>query len=82
MEDSTLVARGMEIMLEDPTIRSIIAFNPRLNTSKHRVKVTTTSDGYRVTIGQPNYAERMFLKLCRKANCNPKQFWIRKRRSK
>lgn len=71
-------------MANDQTIHTVTIFTPRKNTAKRRIRITrigkprrgSTLD-YRVTIGPPNYAEREFLKDCRKAKCHPRQFTLK-----
>jgi hypothetical protein len=59
--------------------RSAVSFTPDL---KDRVKATevkakhrTRSIDIRLTLGPPNYKERQFLKLCKKAKTKPKPVW-------
>ena len=69
------------LLRANPDFHSIVSFVPRKNTARVRIRVTRIGkfnrhgQDYRVTIGEPNYAEREFLKDCRKAGCHPKSWW-------
>jgi len=68
---------------KDPDIHTVTIFTPNRNDAKRRIRVTRIgkpsrrSQDYRVTIGPPNYAEREFLKDCRRAKCHPKQYLLK-----
>ncbi len=73
----------MEVLERDREVHSVVSFIPRSNTAKLRVKVTRigNEDDFRVNIGRPNYKEKEYLKLCKKAKSNPKYYWIVRRRN-
>jgi hypothetical protein len=74
---------AIETLLRDPDKRVVTLFVPPKADCKHRVRVVRRHK-YRanrngeeliVTYGKPNYAEREFLALCKKAKCNPRRMW-------
>jgi hypothetical protein len=83
MKDSSLVAKCVEILqgdpvVDSPSIKSVVCFNPRTNISNHRVKLTMVSPGnYKLTIGKPNYAECKFLKHCKRVGICPPRVWYK-----
>ena len=73
-------------MLEcEDNLETVTVFIPRRNTAKRRIRVSRigrankTSSDYRVTIGRPNYADREYLKLCKRAKTHPKQYTLKHR---
>lgn len=74
---------AIETLLRDPAKRTVTVFIPAKVDCKHRVRVSRrhkyhkNRSGYEllVTYGEPNYAEREWLKLCKKAKCNPRRIW-------
>lgn len=78
-------ADAIETLLRCPTMRTVTVFVPPKTNCKHRVRITrrhkyhANRNGYEllVTYGEPNYAEREFLALCKKAGCNPKRLWFK-----
>jgi hypothetical protein len=73
-------------LFRDDNLKSVIAFVPRRNDSKYRIKATRVKykrgndareKEIRISIGRLNYAEREFLKLCKKAKCHPRKFWFK-----
>jgi hypothetical protein len=55
--------------------RVAVVFSPDL---KNRVRATRQgkTNSIVLTLGRPNYAERKFLRLCRKAKAQPKRPWF------
>lgn len=62
-----------------------VGFLGDLKNVKQRIRVTKKKTSTKkstdlvVTISRPNYLEREFLKLCRKAKTKPRRFWFPKR---
>lgn len=85
---------AIEMLLRDPTKRTVTVFIPPKTTCRDRVRVTwvhkprakAKEQTFVVTFGRPNYAEREWLALCKKAKCNPRRiwfkFWPKKKRAK
>lgn len=73
----------IETIMRDPTMRVCTLFCAPLNNVKQRIRITRPkwsvgiSNSLIVTYGKPNYEEREFLKLCKKAKTNPKRFWFK-----
>lgn len=65
---------AMELIIRDDNIRVVTIFcDPLLNVTQ-RIRITRrTKNELVVTYGKPNYAEREFLKLCKKANTLPRR---------
>lgn len=76
---------GIEALLRFPAVKTVTVFIPPKQTCNDRVRVTWAQKPrakdrekhFVVSFGHPNYAEREFLKLCRKAKCNPKRLWFK-----
>ncbi len=77
---------GLEIILRNREIKTVTVFVPPKNDCKNRIRITRknkprsngkTEDELIVTYGHPNYSERQFLSLCKKAKRNPKRVWIK-----
>jgi hypothetical protein len=69
---------GIEAALRHPDVKTATVFCEPLSDVKQRVRVTRRQKGELVvTFGRPNYAEREFLKLCRRAKCNPRRLWMK-----
>lgn len=58
--------------------KTAVVFCGNLSKVTHRVRATHhgKSNSVLVTIGRPNYAERKFLKRCKKAGVRPRRFWF------
>jgi len=70
-----LVALGY--LADDPGKKTVVCF---LSDQKRRVRVTRIrrgEDHFIVTIGRYNYAEREFVKSCKRAHTLPKPLWFR-----
>lgn len=72
------ITDGFHLILERPDLHTVTVFCSPLGAVKERVRVTRARKrmGYHVEIGKPNYAERQFLKLCKKAKTNPRRFYF------
>jgi hypothetical protein len=78
------VSLAVQELLNHENRKSVTVFMPRNNEAKFRVRAARVSEvdkrvGYeefRVTIGRPNYEEREFLKLCRKAKTQPRKISV------
>jgi hypothetical protein len=84
---------GIETLLRCPDLKTVTVFCPPLKAVTHRVRVTRINEriirrhdplhGYLhdgtivINFGRPNYAEREFLALCKKAKCSPKRMWLK-----
>lgn len=65
---------GIEAVLRDPTIKTATVFCSPLVDVKNRIRVTRKGkDQLIITYGRPNYREREFLKLCKKAKTQPRK---------
>jgi len=79
--DSVCAGKCIQVLNADPKAVSVTVFVPQKADAKHRIRVTRVSEGdLRVSIGKPNSVERKFLKLCRNAKTDPREYWISKRR--
>lgn len=67
----------LSTLLYDDTKKSVIGFAKPLSNVKMRAKATRAKHHTHVmvTIGKPNYAEREYLKLCKKAKTQPKKIF-------
>lgn len=73
-------ADGIEIILRNPEIKTVTVFCSPLKIITKRVRITRmfyNSIELRVTAGKPNFAEREYIKLCKKAKCNPRRLWLK-----
>ena len=67
-------AIGIEHIMDDPELRSVTVFCDPLLDVKQRIRMTRRGkDSFIVTYGKPNYGEREFLKLCKKAKTKPRK---------
>lgn len=70
------ITRGLSLILRDPDLHSVTVFCRPKNPDTIRIRITRSSkNSYVLTHGKPNYRERAFLKLCRKAKCHPRKVW-------
>jgi hypothetical protein len=76
---SILLAEALDMLLADETLHTVTAFCSPLSNVKQRVRVTRAKNGngFHIDIGKPNYAERAFLKQCKKAKCLPRRHWLK-----
>ena len=74
-----IINESLKLILANETIHSITGFFSPLSDVKRRVRITRlkNGNGLHLDIGRPNYAERRFLKLCKKAKTKPKRFWLK-----
>ena len=77
---------GLECILADNTMRSVTVFCGDLGNVKKRIRMTRHGENKLVlTMGEPNWSERNFLKLCKKAKTKPRKvlfkFFSKKRSS-
>ena len=74
-----LIRDAFAVLLKDENLHTVTAFCSPLSNVKERVRITRAKKrmGFHLEIGKPNYAEREFLKLCKKAKRNPKRFWLK-----
>lgn len=82
----TDIISAIEILQANPTARSLTYFCGNLSDIKTRIRLTRPY--YKrgrfdircftvvMSIGRPNFAEREFIKLCRKAKTKPCRWWI------
>jgi hypothetical protein len=77
---SDLIRKALLTLLNDKTLYTVTAFcYPMSNKVVERIRLTRPKklpNDIRLTIGRPNYTERQFLRLCKKAKTHPKQFWL------
>ena len=65
---------GLECILTDPEMRSVTVFCGDLSNVKERIRMTRRGKNELIiTMGKPNYGEREFLKLCKKAKAKPRR---------
>lgn len=77
-------------ILSDKNFKTVTTFLPLNANAKKRIRVTrkryrrgTTDEiDLVVTIGRPNYAEREFLKDCKKTKSRPREYWTKSFRTK
>lgn len=77
LKDFTL---AIETILRDEKLKTVTLFCAPLSKVKERIRVSRkakTPNELVVTFGKPNYAEREFLKLCKKAKTNPRKLWLK-----
>lgn len=75
---------GIEALLRIPEIKTVTVFIPPKVGCRDRVRITwrhkprakAKEHEFVVTFGRPNYSEREFLALCKKAKCNPRRMWF------
>ena len=72
-------ATGIDCMMGDGTVRSVTVFCGDLNKEiKQRIRMTRIDkNSFRVTYGKPNWGEREWLKLCKKAKCKPRKVLLK-----
>jgi len=71
---------GFQFIIVDPRIHTVAVFCAPLSNVKKRVQITRnkrSKNTYVVDIGRPNYEQRQFLKLCKKARTKPRRFWYK-----
>jgi len=78
MSQITLISSAFYELLKRPKLHSVTAFCSPLSNVKERIRVTRAKKGmgYHLEVGRPNYAEREFLRLCKRAGCRPRRFWF------
>lgn len=66
---------GIEAIMRDPGMRCVSVFCDPLSEVKQRIRVTRRDENSLiVTYGKPNFQERAFLKMCKKAKTSPQRF--------
>lgn len=74
---------GIETLLRDNDLKTVTVFCSPLSDVKQRIRVTRRQkDEIVVTFGKPNYSEREFLALCKKAKCLPRRLWLKSKAKK
>lgn len=69
---------GLECILTDQEVYSVTVFCGNLSDVKQRIRMTRRGkDELIITMGRPNYAEREFLKLCKKAKTRPRKVMLK-----
>lgn len=71
---------GIEMIMRDPNLYTCTVFCSPLSKVTQRVRITRVGKGSKslvINYGKPNYAEREFLKLCKKAKTNPRRFLLK-----
>jgi hypothetical protein len=65
-------------LIEDNQLHSCTAFLSPLSNVKKRIRMTKAKNGngFHLDIGKPNYKERKFLQLCKKAKTKPRKFLL------
>ena len=76
-EEGAAVAEAVGLVLVGG-YKTVVVFLKPLSRVKRRIRVARhgKTDTMSVTIGRPNYAERLFLKQCKKAKCKPRRLWF------
>jgi len=80
------IAIGFSVILSSKKYRSVTVFCGNLKDIKRRIRLTRAvykrgSGDARygaviVSIGRPNYREREYIKVCKKAKKSPEKYWI------
>ena len=68
---------AIEVLLRNPKLKSVTVFQAPLANTKQRVRASRkakTTDQILITFGKPNYAEREYLKQCKKTKTAPRRF--------
>lgn len=81
LTDLSHIHKTLNEAISNEKIKSITVFLGDLSNVKQRVKITrfkNAKNDFRLTIGKSNYAEREYLKICRRAKSNPRRTWISK----
>ena len=74
---------GIETLLRDDNLKTVTVFCSPLSDVKQRIRVTRRNkDEIVITFGKPNYSEREFLALCKKAKCSPRRLWLKTKTKK
>lgn len=76
---------AIETILRDDKLKTVTLFCSPLNDVKLRVRVSRknkSDNELLITYGKPNYSEREFLKLCKKAKTNPRRVWLHFKKTK
>jgi hypothetical protein len=81
----TKVSRGVELALYNVDYLAVTLFGlpggERVRVTKRVYGKNKKFDGDMViSIGKPNYREREFLRLCKKAKTQPREYWVSKMR--
>lgn len=68
---------------DEPDAYSVTLFCAPLENVGQRIRVTKKGkDSCILTFGRPNYREREFLKLCKKAKAKPRRVWFNYKKKK
>jgi len=82
---SMAVGSAIAVLLGHDDFRSITWFAHGFNEAGQRIRLTKKMFGKKfdgaieINIGKPNYREREFLKLCKKANTSPRDYWVNRK---
>ncbi len=69
---------AIEIIIRDEKLKSVTIFCNPLSDVRQRVRATRkVKNEILITFGKPNYAEREFLKICKKAKAKPRKTWLK-----
>jgi hypothetical protein len=71
---------ALEMILRNAELKTVTLFCAPLSGTKQRVRISRRKrfkNELVICWGRPNYAEREFLKLCKKAKTNPKRYWLK-----
>ena len=76
MREVALIHDSIHMILKQPELHTVTAFCSPLSNVKERVRITRHKKrmAYHLEIGRPNYAERQYLKRCKKAKRSPSRF--------
>lgn len=75
-EELLYIRNALYFLFKQKKLHTVTAFLGSLGNVKSRVRVTRVAKhgSFTVVIGKPNYEEREFLKLCRKAKSRPRRY--------
>lgn len=74
---------ALEVALRGDALKTVTLFCSPLSNSKTRVRVTKKcANELIITFGKPNFKEREYLKLCKKAKTNPRRTWLHFKKDK
>jgi len=73
----------IDALLRDATLKAVIGFASPLSDVRKRVRVTRRMYGKQwdgevvVRFARPNFEERKYLALCKRAKTKPLRFWLK-----
>ena len=65
------ISIGFNALIKDKSLHTVTMFHA-LPKERVRISRAKNGNGFHVTIGKPNFRERQWLKLCKKAGASPR----------